>query len=335
MELLKESISPPSYHDICVDSSCTDSHSGPSSSCLHRQEQPEATKEAGPKHSPKKPKATKLLIGTSILRDVRPAGLESTGVISIGGATNDRRENELKTKNLHHYKTVIVQCSTIDKSEPTEYHEGVSSLIQTVKQKAPNIRLILLTLCPRSDRQHNKVPTYNRVLQEVAEEQNIQLIQIQYSFLNSDGSLNRSHCMKDGLHLSFRGTSVLLKVVNKQFPILPSPLTQTQNRVENGAASNEQDRSYVNRRSVNRRGVKMHMQQHYQTHGTDQPRGETHHHTSVRPRLHRTNNNRNNSSRYERGNSNMHYGRQTSTRNIIRCHYCGEEGHVKSVCSHG
>ena len=29
MELLEESISPPSYHDICVDSSCTDSHSGP------------------------------------------------------------------------------------------------------------------------------------------------------------------------------------------------------------------------------------------------------------------------------------------------------------------
>ena len=58
-----------------------------------------------------------------------------------------------------------------------------------VKQKAPNIRLILLTLCPRGDRQHNKVPTYNRVLQEVAEEQNIQLIQIQDSFLNSDGSL--------------------------------------------------------------------------------------------------------------------------------------------------
>ena len=70
MEILEESISPPPYHDICVDSSCTDSHSGPSSSCIHQQEQPEATKQVGPKHTPKKPKATKLLIGTSILRDV-------------------------------------------------------------------------------------------------------------------------------------------------------------------------------------------------------------------------------------------------------------------------
>ncbi len=178
------------------------------------------TEQTTPEKQKQNQASKKLLIGASILRDINPKGLKNTDVVSIGGATNQRLEDKLKAMDLQKYEVIIVQCSTNDKSQPKVYRDGVSSLVKTVKDKASDARLILATVCPRGDRLQHKVPGFNDAILEVSEEENIQLVQSQDAFQHGDGSLNHSLYENDCLHLSRKGTSVLLKTIHKQVPIL-------------------------------------------------------------------------------------------------------------------
>ena len=363
------------------------------------------TKSSTHQSSDQKPAAKKLLIGASILRDVHPAGLKSTDVVSIGGATNQVLENKLKTMKLAQYEMVIVQCSTNDKSKPKEYGEGVTSLVHTMKQRAPDARLVLSTVCPRGDRQQWKVAGFNAVVQEVAEEENIQLVQSQDAFTNADGSLNHSLYDEGRLHLSRMGTSVLLRAIDQQVSILPvhqsTQRAERQGRktVDQGSRSQDQHSSRPlsgrqrssddhqkprtpprqqrrdsgrmdarqDNRQENSRGRNSATDQHrrdqqprYNNRGrnsaTDQHRRDQQQrynsrgHNSATDQSRRyqqpkynsrdsdsANDNRRDprSRNYNSDCDNNDNDRQASTSRAVRCHYCGEEGHVKGVCRHG
>lgn len=145
-----------------------------------------------------------------------------TTVRSISGATNERLKQELEGTDLTGYDNIFIQSSTNNNCAPAAYRRTVVGLVNTVKAKAPDATLTISCVCPRddTDRHRNKVSAYNREVHSVAQQFSLQCVDVESTFTQDDGTINTELFHPDRLHLSRRGRSALLKVINETVPIL-------------------------------------------------------------------------------------------------------------------
>ena len=88
--------------------------------------------------------------------------------------------------------------------------EGVTAIVQKLREKLPQTKVLLLPIFPRSENpspQRGKVLQVNQILQKLADDRNVIWVDFGYKFVQSDGTIPHD-LMPDYLHLSPRGYDI-------------------------------------------------------------------------------------------------------------------------------
>ena len=173
---------------------------------------PPSTPPGIPPLTPSAPPMTRLLIGTSLLRNVDPCKLNNWEVIAKGGAS---------VTDLHHkisnlpaekqYSEMIVIGGSIDleSKEVTEIVTDYRALTVTASSKADKISIS--SVLPRTDKQlKEKTKSLNDNLKEMCERDGFTFIDNEPNFHLMNGNINEAFLTNDGLHLNKHGVDSLL-----------------------------------------------------------------------------------------------------------------------------
>ncbi|HKS36556.1 MAG TPA: platelet-activating factor acetylhydrolase IB subunit, partial [Verrucomicrobiae bacterium] len=85
--------------------------------------------------------------------------------------------------------------------------DGVAAIVQKLRQKLPQTRVLLLAIFPRSENpspQRGKILQVNQIIRKLADDKNVFWIDFGHLYVNSNGGIPRD-IMPDYLHLSKRG----------------------------------------------------------------------------------------------------------------------------------
>lgn len=190
-----------------------------------------------------------LLIGDSILRSVDPSLLlQSVYVQSLGGCTIEELKNILGVLKLANLKRLIVhigvnnthgynnRCNVGD--EAAKYHQ----LLATCRRKAPNAKIFLSGIVARFDKTYcaQWVTNLNRELIKIAEQDPeltfINNFSVTYDQFGNKIGANLAH---DNLHISYQGTTALLKSINHVTKISDQPSLQFDQEPYTSSVQNE------------------------------------------------------------------------------------------------
>ena len=179
-----------------------------------------------------------LLIGDSIIKGIDERGLrEDIEVKCIRGARSADVHKELKSTDLSSYECIIVHVGTNDCSSEDKIKEGtkvIADLVKDIRQRAPDTKTVLSTVCPRTDSaQHdNRVSRFNDVIRDTAKANKCKVVEN-----NKDAKdLEKSLLNRGGLHLSQQGTRKLLRNIHNVHGIIKRRDTsQTRHGPGNGS----------------------------------------------------------------------------------------------------
>ena len=245
-----------------------------------------------------KPLENNLLIGTSIIKHIKPTQKSSLSVECIPGARIENIKQSLETNNQKYDNTYLV-VGSIDVSLPDATSEGVVDKFRELINQAFRVssNVTISSILPRSDKPN---------LQKIIDECNKKLADICHNntncnFIDSDGTFKLANgspnasLLSDGHHLSECGCRQLVK--NLGLPAYVTPVKQKYSDVINGITykTRSQQGRPVSRPSY---------------------RGDKVEHTR---NIHSLNKIQQVSS---------HQASST-------CWFCGERGHVASSCRHG
>jgi lysophospholipase L1-like esterase len=93
---------------------------------------------------------------------------------------------------------------------PEQIADGVTAIVQTLRQRLPNTKILLLGIFPRGENfnpQRGKLTQINQVLAKLDDGKNVHFLDIGPKFLNPDGILP-AEIMPDYLHLSKKGYEI-------------------------------------------------------------------------------------------------------------------------------
>lgn len=97
-----------------------------------------------------------------------------------------------------------------DRSSAVEMVDGVTAVVETLRAKLPETKILLLGIFPRGERfndQRGKILQVNQAIQKLDDGEFVHYLDIGHQFLEKDGSLNRE-ILPDFLHLSTRGYEI-------------------------------------------------------------------------------------------------------------------------------
>lgn len=159
----------------------------------------------------------KLLIGSSILRDLHPK-IGDTEVVAISGARISDIEEKLKKKDLTSLQEITIQVGTNDCRDKSLASQVISSnylsMIDKIIEIKPHetvIRVSSVTPMTKGgpDTQ-SKVEDVNDVLRNICHEKDCLFIDNDRKFKNMDGEVLPDLLDGSGFHLSVRGNKALL-----------------------------------------------------------------------------------------------------------------------------
>lgn len=111
-------------------------------------------------------------------------------------------------------KAVVLMIGTNNSaSDPAEgIASGITKIVQTIRQKQPQAKILLLAVFPRGEKaennaQRDKLKKVNATISKLDDGQHIFYLDIGDKFLESDGSLSKE-IMPDYLHLSAKGYQI-------------------------------------------------------------------------------------------------------------------------------
>ena len=173
--------------------------------------------------NPNSPAET-LIIGSSILKNIRRKGLVNTDIKTLRGAKINDVSNYISTTNIKQYKKIVLLIGGNDASanrSPSTVQEDYESLLLQIRSKChKQCALSISGLPPRRDVNVQKI---NTILFNMCEHFNLQFIPQYFSFYyKGTYDVNEELYTKDRIHINMRGTSVLLHNINKYVPILAS-----------------------------------------------------------------------------------------------------------------
>ncbi len=103
---------------------------------------------------------------------------------------------------------VMIGTNNSGDNKPEEIAEGVKLIVETLRSKLPQTKILLLATFPRGptsqDPQRQANEKSNEIVAKLADGQMVRYLDIGKSFLQSDGTLTRE-IMPDLLHLSTQG----------------------------------------------------------------------------------------------------------------------------------
>lgn len=170
-----------------------------------------------------------LLIGSSIFKYINRRGLERNVHVSTNrGAHVKDLYHKLRDKSLNMYKSVMIYCGGNDASSgqsTDEFYQQYSALLDFIRDKYPDIEVILCGLMPRRD---VDVTLFNEVIYELCCDYNYQFVDNYESVLSGNGNIMRHMFNGDGIHLSHKGTASMLKNMNKYIAIFKTRYVHSQ-----------------------------------------------------------------------------------------------------------
>ncbi|QDS89878.1 GDSL-like Lipase/Acylhydrolase [Rosistilla ulvae] len=106
---------------------------------------------------------------------------------------------------------VMIGTNNSGRNKPEEIAEGVTAIIHQLREKAPEMKILLLATFPRgatpADPKRQANETSNAIVAKLADNENIFYLDIGDKFLADDGSLSKE-IMPDLLHLSEQGYTI-------------------------------------------------------------------------------------------------------------------------------
>ena len=152
----------------------------------------------------------KLLIGSSIIRDINPDSVPNTEVKCMRGARTENLRQFLVSNNKKYESITLVSGSNDCASENTagEIVDNLNNLIQTAKTFSEG-PVMKSSICPRTD---------NCDYQSKAEAVNASMSSSNSGDYNDptfrlqDNSVNDGYLLPDGLHLSAKRTERLTRI---------------------------------------------------------------------------------------------------------------------------
>ncbi len=283
------------------------------------------------------PPTKTLLIGASILREVHEDGLEDTDVKCMRGATLARFEKQLGKMDLSVYHTVIVQCSTNDCGPAPDYNVSLAKLVNSLKEKAPHVEIVLSGLCPRADDQKDKVDPYNKVITEFAQADGLKHVQNAKSFRYLDGRLDMNLLNPDKLHLNRPGTSLLLHNINKVVPILPESTTGSEGGLGQDQAwkkSRKHDQKTTPGVAKQQKSQRQAPAQRQQKQQQQQQQQQWQGRAAPTQRQQQQQQQWQGRAAPTQRQQQQWQGRAAPTQSQRGCYHCGEEGHTQDSCRH-
>ena len=212
------SSTPPKTNDILVDMSTQDLRTETET------EIKEQTKSNKNQKMQRNGKCSTLIIGSSLIQDIQTRRLKPEVYVRTNrGARLPTIRNRLQAMDLRGVENVIVQAGGNDvdsgKGIPARDIEAIENdfaeIINDVKQRSPRANVYLSTVLPRANVDVSEV---NDTIQFVAREYGAIVIPCNEKIYDIESDLYGS----DRLHLSKKGTSVLVKMYNSYVPILKS-----------------------------------------------------------------------------------------------------------------
>ena len=117
---------------------------------------------------------------------------------------------KIKTLNFSNPKNFILHCGTNDIEQPgKDTITDTLKVIDLIKQKYPNCRILVSSLLPRKDELNNKVPTFNEELKtRISNKENT-------TFIHHTSKLNDD--LYDKKHLNNRGVKNFAKNIKAAY----------------------------------------------------------------------------------------------------------------------
>jgi lysophospholipase L1-like esterase len=118
-------------------------------------------------------------------------------------------------------------------NSPGQIADGVAAIVQTLRKRLPETKILLLGIFPRSENftsQRGKITQVNQVIHKLHDGKNVFYLDIGHRFLASDGSLP-ADIMPDYLHLSPKGYQIWAEAIEE-------PLGRLMSGSGNSAAAN-------------------------------------------------------------------------------------------------
>ena len=164
----------------------------------------------------KEPLVSSLLIGDSLIRDIKPED-KTLSISCISGANLDlinEHVTKCESENKQYENVYIVagtnDCSSSEKSTE-EILNSASNLIQNAKKISKSIKFS--SVPPRTDSgsAQLKLENFNLSLKVLCDEtHSVTFVDNDGTFKVADGSTNDALLHQDGLHLSFKGAQKLI-----------------------------------------------------------------------------------------------------------------------------
>lgn len=162
-----------------------------------------------------------LIMGSSLLKGIRPRGLKNTDVRTNPGANIDRLMFVTKGMDMTPYLTVVLHVGGNDLENGDSLDvisENYESLLLLLRDRCNKNCVIMVSGIP--PRKRLNVGPLNDMLRDMCEYLNIQFIDHSCVFTDSNGNVNYKLFSYDKLHLSPTGTAELLKSINRYVNIL-------------------------------------------------------------------------------------------------------------------
>jgi len=105
--------------------------------------------------------------------------------------------------------------SNSEDNTPGQIADGVGAIVQMLRQRLPNTKILLLAIFPRGENfnpQRGKIAQVNQVLAKLDDGKHVHFLDIGHRFLNRDGILP-GELMPDYLHLSKKGYEIWAEAI--------------------------------------------------------------------------------------------------------------------------
>ena len=187
-----------------------------------QQADPQTCPPSPPAHAAKITTGTTLLIGSSLIKHVKPKSLHHTLVQTMRGATVLDAYHRLSNTTLGPYSQIILQFGSNDLDRRPELVTlEYKMLLSAIKLNAkPNSKIYISAIPPRLDRRAKAAKSLNCHLSGLADpEANIFFVCHADAFFTTAGvSVGlSSYLARDRYHLNTKGTEVLLSSLNDRF----------------------------------------------------------------------------------------------------------------------
>lgn len=105
---------------------------------------------------------------------------------------------------------------------PEEITSGIVAVVEKIKVKLPNAKILLLGIFPRGDKfntQRGRITQVNQAIQKLADDKQVYFLDIGHRFINLDGTISKE-LMPDYLHLVPAGYQIWADAIEEKLSSL-------------------------------------------------------------------------------------------------------------------